>query len=175
MTVRRIGSFIKGVLIGILAIFGGVFALTGVSDTWRAYTVLSDSMAPTITRGSVVFVQKRAQYDVGDVVTRAVPGSMPVTHRVTAVRTAPNGMQYVQTKGDANAVPDEGFVAAANIFGAVVAHVPLLGYVIAYLQTPQGFLLLIVVPATLIIYHEILAIATHVERRLRRMKRRGEL
>ncbi len=150
-----------------IAALGVLFILPLVSPL-RIYTVVSDSMAPTLSRGSVVFVLPQPHYTVGDIVTRSSGNPQhPVTHRVVDVQTLPDGTQRLRTRGDANATDDIGWISSSSVFGAVRFHLPWIGRIISYAQTPQGFVLLIVIPATLIIYHEVLSLVTHVQQRLR--------
>jgi signal peptidase len=120
---------------------------------YQALVVRSGSMAPTIPTGSVVFYRKRdaAKVKVGDVIVFAKPGQADekVTHRVYQIGDSSTGRYFV-TKGDANGAPDGWRVPAVGTGWVAAAHVPLLGYALADLQSSLGRLLLLVVPAFLL-------------------------
>jgi signal peptidase len=120
---------------------------------YQALVVRSGSMSPTIPTGSVVFYKKidAAAVKVGDVIVFSKPGdaSEKVTHRVYQIGTASTGRYFV-TKGDANGAPDDWRVPAAGTGWVAATHVPLLGYVLADLQSSTGRLLLLLIPAILL-------------------------
>lgn len=120
---------------------------------YQALVVRSGSMSPTIPTGSVVFYRKiqAADVKVGDVIVFSKPGdaSEKVTHRVYQIGSAATGRYFV-TKGDANGAPDEWRVPATGAGWIAAAHVPVLGYALADLQSQTGRLLLLLVPAILL-------------------------
>lgn len=120
---------------------------------YQALVVRSGSMSPTIPTGSVVFYTKRAasKVKVGDVIVFAKPGQADekVTHRVFQIGNSSTGRYFV-TKGDANGAPDGWRVPAVGTGWVAAAHVPVLGYVLADLQSPIGRLLLLIIPAVLL-------------------------
>lgn len=121
---------------------------------YQALVVRSGSMEPTIPTGSVVFYRQidAAKVKVGDVITFAKPGQADekVTHRVFQIARDPNGGRYFVTKGDANGTPDRWRVPAAGTGWIAVTHVPMIGYVLADIQSPMGRLLLLLIPAVLL-------------------------
>jgi signal peptidase len=132
----------------------------------QAYVILSGSMEPVIRTGSVVFVFPQEIYIKGDVVTFAVDGDRHklVTHRLAS--SSDKGIYFAQpvytTKGDANKTEDFQELAAKNILGKVFFSIPLLGYAVDFAKKPQGFILLVIVPATIIIYEELKSLKRHV-------------
>ncbi|HET8529209.1 MAG TPA: signal peptidase I [Gaiellaceae bacterium] len=120
---------------------------------YQALVVRSGSMSPTIPTGSVVFYRRidAAKVKVGDVIVFAKPGQADekVTHRVYQIGDSSTGRYFV-TKGDANGAPDGWRVPAVGTGWIAAAHVPVLGYALADLQSPLGRLLLLVVPAILL-------------------------
>jgi len=136
-----------GVLIaaGIALLFLGltVLPLTGFYAT---YTVLSDSMEPTISKGSVVLVLPTdpSHLQVGDIIsyTSRIPPYPTLTHRVTNVYQDANGLLTLKTKGDANLVEDPWELHYANKAGIVVGWIPLVGYAIVAATTAAARVLL---------------------------------
>jgi signal peptidase len=103
----------------------------------RAYVVHTGSMSPTYKPGSLVIDgPARGSYRPGEVITfRHSPYTTDVvTHRITDVTAA----GLIHTKGDGNGTPDVWDIRPSQVRGAVIAGVPLAGYVIVYLQQPAG-------------------------------------
>lgn len=115
-----------------------------------SYVAVSDSMEPTIARGSVVFVESLSpdDVDVGDVVTfHSESGIGPTTtHRVVATRREGDDRQFV-VKGDSNPSPDNEPIDASQLVGQVSAVIPLFGYVVLTVGLRLPILLFGVVPA----------------------------
>ncbi|MCD7867832.1 MAG: signal peptidase I [Clostridiales bacterium] len=98
------------------------------------YVVLSGSMEPRISTGSLVFADTREREpETGDVITYQVDGQN-VTHRV--VRTE-NGTCI--TKGDANTQEDLIPVSPSQIIGRVIFTLPYLGFGVALLRRKVVF------------------------------------
>jgi len=144
-----------------LALVVFVFVATAVPQLVGAdhsYVVQSSSMSPSISAGSVVFVEDASPESIseGDVITfsRTVDGRTDrITHRVVDVRRN-DGQPYFQTKGDANEEPDAELAPARQVVGTVSFDVPLVGYVVSFLQTGTGIVTLIVVPAIVLLVLE---------------------
>lgn len=104
------------------------------------YTVLSGSMEPTYHVGSLIYVKDAdpADLDVDDPITYLINNKTVVTHRIIEVIYADDGVTKTafKTQGDNNEDPDGEPVPAANILGKPVFSIPLLGYVIFYIQRP---------------------------------------
>ena len=101
-----------------------------------AAVVQSGSMEPTLYKGDLLLVKAQSDYSAGDIVVYQSEGIL-VVHRVIEI----NG-GIVTTQGDANNVPDRSFDVSC-IKGSVVGRIPGVGYVIDFLKTPLGILLLI--------------------------------
>ena len=124
---------------------------------WQLQAVLSGSMSPTYPVGSLLVV---GQIDASDV--RAgmpivfedplEPGRI-VTHRVVA--PVPDDASAFHTRGDANAAMDPAAVPARLVRGKVLWSVSLLGGVLDWLKWPNGFVLLVIVPAAALILTEL--------------------
>jgi signal peptidase len=132
-------------ILGLLAVTVGPRFLP-----YQALVVRSGSMAPTIPTGSVVFYRHvpAERVHVGDVIVFSEPGQpgRQVTHRVLAVKSGQTGRYFV-TKGDANGAADAWRVPAVGTGWVAAFDVPVLGYVLAYLESPFARLLLLIVPA----------------------------
>ena len=134
-------------------IAGGVPEVAG----YQMYIVLSGSMSPEFDTGSLAFVQEvdTDGLAVGDIITyrsQADSDSL-TTHRIVDI-IRNDSVQFV-TRGDANNVNDPNPVLAENVVGQVSGSVPYVGYVLNFVQTRQGLILLIFVPGVLIIIYEL--------------------
>jgi signal peptidase len=115
----------------------------------RSLVVMSGSMEPAISTGSVVVVERIPGADIaaGDVVSFHAPGStMVLTHRVQSVAVR-EGMVEVVTRGDANTGTESWAIEPTGTVGRLVFEVPYLGYLLAPLQNPIARILLVVLPA----------------------------
>lgn len=101
-----------------------------------ASVVLSGSMEPELRVNDLILVQKRDDYQTGDVVVYQSYGSL-IVHRIIAVTE-----EEVVTQGDANPVADPPIERRA-IKGVVVGRVPFVGQILNFLKTPVGVILII--------------------------------
>lgn len=124
----------------------------------RVFSVQSGSMEPAIHVGSIVFV-KTGSYDVGDVITARSErnANETVTHRIVEV-TDEAGTRMFKLKGDANEDPDGELVPERRVIGKVILSLPYFGRVVAFAQTQVGFVVMIVIPGTIIVYSELMNI-----------------
>jgi signal peptidase I len=141
----------------LILVFAGVVVLGLLALTigprllpYQALVVRSGSMSPTIPTGSVVFYHRVAASNVkvGQVIVFDRPGQTGerVTHRVYKVVNGPTG-RYFETKGDANGAPDDWRIPAVGMGWVASFHVPVVGYVLADLQSTTARLLLLLIPA----------------------------
>jgi signal peptidase len=124
--------------------------------------VASGSMEPKIPLGSVVVIQpvEAASIQLGQVVTYRSP-EMPavvVTHRVVEVVLPEGGEAVFRTQGDANDEPDLELIAGSDVLGRVLFHLPYLGILSQFVRTRQGWAILVLLPAGMIILMEVVSI-----------------
>jgi signal peptidase I len=105
---------------------------------YRALTVISGSMEPTIETGSIVLdkVISPLEAKPGEVVTFPDPsrGGRLVTHRLRSMRVD-GTIAYMVTKGDANDAVERWTVPVDGRIGRVAYQVPKLGYARALIST----------------------------------------
>jgi signal peptidase len=150
------------------------------------FAVTSGSMEPTIPTGALVYTGKYKLEDLkkGDVITyrKVNPETKEiavVTHRIDEVKKdelkqniEENGkkaekttLTYAfKTKGDANNVADSYEVNPSEIIGLYKWHVPKIGYISIFAQKPQGFILLVIVPAVILILWEVVSLVVHFKK-----------
>lgn len=173
--VKIISSVLLGlVVLSALLFMAGYYGLIG---SYRAYVILSGSMEPGIKTGSIVVARKEENYVNGEVITFAQNGDKKslVTHRIFFKKWADGGSDPVYlTAGDANEEIDRGEVKPEWIIGKAFLVIPYLGYMIDYVKRPQGFILLVVVPATIIVYEELRSIKQEVVGTYKKRKKRND-
>lgn len=160
MKINLVGKVVYGLILaglGLVAIFMGIPELN-FPGGYKLFTVRSGSMRPRIPTGSLVVVRPAADYRVGEVITFK-PALMPITHRLQNI----SGGLYT-TKGDANDAPDPEPARREQILGKVVFVAPYIGWPMIWAKSKEGFLMLVVIPATLIIYSEVLTIKTEIKK-----------
>lgn len=122
----------------------------------KSFTVLTDSMKPTISSGSLIVIHENQNYKKGDVITYK-SGSVEITHRIFVIHKKGNDILY-RTKGDANKTPDISPVFHKNILGKVIVVLPLVGKGAEFLKTIPGLFLFILFPGIIFIILECRAI-----------------
>lgn len=110
-------------LIGLAAFMSGFFS-------YRPMAIVSDSMKPVYSRGSVVIIERTTDpmdIKLGDIVQYESAGKT-ITHRVVAIDAASDGSgkKVFTTKGD-NSPSKDPLVAAHQIGGIVRAQIPYIG------------------------------------------------
>ena len=127
---------------------------------YQLKTVLSGSMEPGIQTGSIIAVQsltedEKSSFGKGDVITFMEEDNKLVTHRITEVTTTANGVLYT-TKGDNNNAEDRTPVLADNVVGVYAGFtVPLIGYLINFIQSPNGIIIFLILPGFLMLSYSI--------------------
>lgn len=117
----------------------------------RLYSVLSGSMEPAYSVGDLIYVAPTdpAELKVGDPISFLMNSQGTVaTHRIIEI-DAENRQLY--TKGDANQVGDGKPVRFENVIGKVVFALPMLGYIIGYINTTPGRIIAVTVILSLIV------------------------
>ena len=140
-----------------------IFSTFPIPGNYKLYVVQSGSMQPVIKMGSVVFVKPVENYQKDDIITFADSKNPknPITHRIVEIKKEGETTSFV-TKGDSNNASDTKEVAIGDVIGKVLFSLPFIGYGVAATRQPIGFMLLIILPATLIIYDEIRKIKDQV-------------
>lgn len=124
-------------------------ALPRWSD-WHLVTVVGGSMEPTIPLGSVAVIRPTSEtIAVGTVIEYRSPETGLVTlHRVVG-RDERDG--HLVTRGDANNVADRTPVQAGAVTGEYAFHVPYAGRAAAWLRSPTGWIVAVLIPGALMI------------------------
>ncbi len=121
--------------------------------------VLSGSMSPAINAGDLIISSPAGADSIkaGDIVV-FTENKTKITHRVVNVTAS----GFI-TKGDANENPDAQIRKKSDVFGKAVFWIPFAGYFVNFARSAYGFVLLIIIPGTLLIAGEIRKIHFHVK------------
>lgn len=112
---------------------------------YSGYYVTSDSMYPSIKKGSLLLVKDVKFEDIkkDDVLTFTKEGSEKwFSHRVVEVNTYDKSFK---TKGDNNNIADPGYTPYTAVVGKVYHQIPLVGYISMALATTWGKVALLAV------------------------------
>ncbi len=131
----------------------------------RLYVVESGSMEPAIKTGSLLLTLPQENYKTGDIISFK-NNSSTVTHRIYSINEKG---EYI-TKGDANEDPDNGVVKKTEILGKSVIAIPKLGSAANQAKNPIGFIFLVIVPATIIVYEEIRTVIKEIYKSILKIK-----
>lgn len=126
----------------------------------KFFIVTSGSMEPLVTTGSLALTKniKPSDIKIGDIVAFTSPSNPKETilHRIYAIKSL--SPLLFSTKGDHNSTPDQWDLTESGLKGQYFFSVPYLGKIIAFIQSPLGFILFICLPAILLVFSELLKI-----------------
>jgi signal peptidase len=114
-------------------------------------------MAPSLRAGDLVLLRPTGKViNPGTVVTYDFQGKL-ITHRVVEVVG-----DMLVTKGDNNQEVDPWRVSFSDVVGVPRVRIPYGGYLLEFVRSPVGFLLLVILPACWIIVIEARRIAANL-------------
>ena len=137
-TVRR---WISGALLALIVLAAGALGSQVVSGRYEVHPVLTGSMRPGFSLGSIVILKRvpTSTLTTGDVILFHRPDipSEIVVHRIYSM-TEKNGVAEIQTKGDDNPVPDAWTVTLQGSYAyQAVFTVPFVGYASLWIHRPD--------------------------------------
>ena len=160
-TFKKVGSIAVRVLLWIIILIAALFAFTtlvthdsnkvaGIAG-YTPMTVLTDSMSPTFNHGDMIIIKKcdPDTLQVGDIVTfhTIIENEYALnTHRIIDIIESPTGLRTFTTKGDNNVIADQRSIVSGDIVGRYTGRIPYIGYVMQFLSSSIGFLIVIVLP-----------------------------
>lgn len=144
-----------------------VFLVVFFFGKYKLMVVLSGSMEPAIRTGSLVVIKPEKNYIKKDIVTYQdlTKSKTTITHRIFEA----SGSAYI-TKGDANKMPDTAKIFPKQILGRVIFIIPFFGYLVNFTKTREGLIFLIIIPATIIIYSELINIKNEILKLVKKKK-----
>ena len=149
--IKTIWNAATTVLVSLMVILSALlwgFRLLG----YEVLVVQSGSMEPNYHVGSLVYVKPvdAAELEVGDVITFELGGGVRGTHRIIEVLDNDGSLAF-RTKGDANEVADQNPVFPSELIGQVEFTIPLLGFLVTFIQQPPGNYVTISIVAVLLL------------------------
>lgn len=166
---KKIAAVIGNVILVILFVVGVALTVSilPIRGNYRILSVVSGSMEPTIDTGSLIVVKPIDEYKQNDIITFRSTDSVKekdnTTHRIVGIEETDGFVEY-RTKGDANGTEDSDTVKPSQIIGKQFFSIKYLGFILMYIKTLPGLLVLIIVPATLIVYEEVKKIRQEAKR-----------
>lgn len=138
---RRILLIVIGVFLGVNVYLANARGIVGnqlpMPFGYGIANVLSGSMEPTFSKGTLLLVKEKQKFKKGDIVVYQSEKEL-IVHRIIWL----DG-DIVTTQGDANNVADPSF-SKKEIKGVVVGWVPHLGTVVSLLRTPTGIIFILI-------------------------------
>jgi signal peptidase len=164
-------SYVFLVLLFIIAMFLVFYIATSAyakktktKPIFSLFTIVSPSMEPNIMVYDVIFdkkVNNNDELNVGDIITfysdAIDTNGYTITHRIYK-KYIVNNTVYYETKGDNNNSPDVGKITIDNIVGKYVFKMPMLGKVQFFVSSKLGWVLLILIPAVIIVFSDVMKI-----------------
>lgn len=138
--IRRIILVIIGIILGVNVYLANAKGIVGnqlpMPFGYGLANVLSGSMEPTFSKGTLLLVKETKDIKKGDIVVYQ-SGKELIVHRVIAQKG-----DTIITKGDANNVQDPPF-QKDQIKGVVIGWVGILGTIASMLKTPAAIIIMI--------------------------------
>jgi signal peptidase len=114
----------------------------------KIYIILSGSMSPEFSAGSVVDIKaiEPEKITSGDIITFKDPRNSNniITHRVVEINKDNKGLEFI-TKGDANNEKDIDPVPAQNVIGKEKFSIPYLGYILQFIKNTNIIILILII------------------------------
>lgn len=171
--IHSVGSYFYVSIFALLILLAVILAISifNIPGNYKILVVESGSMEPAIKRGGIVITKPQEIYQKNDVITitESANPKVSLTHRIVGIENK-GGSTFFITKGDANENPDMEKRLEQNIVGKTLFSVPLVGYVINFIKTKNGLILLIILPCLLIIYSEVMKVKREILALLRKEK-----
>lgn len=131
---KKINAFLTSVIIFISVVCVGIVYAPKIMG-YKTYSIETGSMAPTIPKGSMVYVKTvtdYSEYRVGDVVTFSADDEQgSFTHRIIKINEK---QKTFETQGDANSSKDISPTAFRYAKGKVQFAIPGIGYAASFLR-----------------------------------------
>ena len=141
----------------IVLIGGSIVILGALLFLGPARIIVTDSMAPALREGDLVFLQPiKDMISPGMVVAYDLQDKL-ITHRVVEVVG-----DMLVTKGDNNQEVDPWRVPFTSVVGVPNVRIPYAGYLLEFVKSPAGIMLLIIVPICSIIVIEARRVAANL-------------
>ncbi len=167
---RIIGTIINVVLVlaiilAVLATYVSFATTSGNAPSvfgLRLHSVQTKSMEPTINKGDLIVskaVKNSKDLKRDDIITywTVIEGERVLnTHRIVGISEVSAGTLAFTTKGDNNPTVDTQYVHQKDVVGVYSCRMSGVGKVFDYLQTPTGFLVVVVIPVMIFLLYQLI-------------------
>jgi len=164
--IKKLGKVLRCSIFAAMVFIAGLATVLTlkIPGNYKILLVQSGSMEPAIKRMGVVVTKSETEYRKDDIITVAEPANPEVslTHRIVGVEEKA-GQVFYTTKGDANEDADTEKRPKKNVLGKVIFSVPYLGYPVSFAKTQTGLIVMIIIPAVIIVYSELLNIKKEIK------------
>jgi len=175
--IQNIGKAFYWFIFFAIIVLAGLIAISTlkIPGNYKLFVVQSGSMEPKIEKNAIVVVKPEKEYKKGDVITAKdlKNPKQTFTHRINDVEIVGNQILYT-TKGDVNNATDPVKTFKENVLGKVIFSVPYVGLPISFARTRDGLIILVVIPATLIIYSELIVIKNETVKLIKARKKKNQ-
>lgn len=134
----------------------------------KTFSIVSESMQPTINVNDIVIVKDSNDYHIEDIITFIIDNET-ITHRIINIETDENGEYVYTTKGDNNDVADVNKIKINQIEGKYIFKIPKIGKIFNILKNKFIFETIIIV-LLIILYIERKKTNKKMERKVKRVK-----
>ena len=146
---RMLRTALSWAVLALVALLAVVVVIVPLVSGSKPYTVLTGSMVPQYSPGTLVVVKPAdiSEIGLGDVITYQLESGRPevVTHRVVGIGAAADGEPLLITRGDANDADDADPVRGVQIVGKLWYSVPYIGWVSNWINgEARGFVVPII-------------------------------
>ena len=144
------------------------------------YTILSQSMYPTIKAGDIIITYQNDNYEyqVGDVITfvstSGPTNGVTITHKIVSIDVI-KGERFYTTKGDNNSTKDSNPVSENNVIGKYIFKIPKAGFVQQFLISKTGWIVAIVIPSLGIIIYDVIKIVKKIPSKSKEKKNKKNI
>lgn len=137
---------------------------------YSLFCVKGDSMYPVIKNGDLIIVDnKQSKYEINDIISFVNSENVVVTHQIIEVINDDGQYKYM-TKGINNNNGDGDYVLENEIIGKYAKiRIPLLGFVISFVNSTIGYILFIVCPIGVMLFIAVYELLKEIN------KKKGEL
>jgi len=142
---KKIGKYIINILVILFFIIVILLKFDVSVFGYKCFVVMSGSMEPAISVDDMIFIKRKNEYDVGDIITYKQNENY-VTHRIIEI----DGNRII-TKGDNNNVNDVP-IHADNILGTYVGKISKFNFYLSIIYKPISLIIIFLIGITITIF-----------------------
>lgn len=167
---KRVGTIVFSIILWVIILIAALYAFTTMAtkDDQHVASILgytpmvveSDSMAPTFSKGDLIFIHKcdTSKLEEGDIITfhTIIDNEYALnTHRILSIETVGDARSYTTIGDNNNGIADQHIISDGDIVGKYVGHIKGVGKVMNVLSSSMGFLIIIVVPMLIFFIYQV--------------------